>query len=465
MRRRAITLAACLWVGGVALGQDAPEGASAKLAGRDPEFLAKVNDAVARGKLWLEGRGKPDGKLHDTLADGAGHGPYPHGPTALACLTLLHAGGTPYEPAVEKGFAYLKDKWDTWVAGGKELHTPTSWKTYEVGLTLMALEARARWRPPALREKPHATDVVGGLKLKPADGEWAKQLRDFLVDTVVAHEKQRRDKTGASLTDRRGDAWSYPMSNPAGDHSNTQYAILGLKSASRMAPATKRADLRPPIEMWIWVLERFLAVQETTGPAIRRVELDRKALKDGYIVTKTTSTVDDRARGWGYNTQAPPAADALSPYQIATGSMTCVGIASVELAWSEIESAARSEFGWPPTAKPLAQAAMRAHSDAYTRAVNDGFAWLAEHFSVEKNPDHDAWHYYYLYGLERAGVLAERDVVGKHDWYREGAALLLAQQQGHGGWHTPSDGTEVATCFALLFLTRATVPVKRATTG
>ena len=254
MGRRTATIVWCLVTSSVALGQDAPDGAGIKLGGRDPEFLAKVNDAVARGKLWLEGRGQADGKLHDTLADGAGHGPYPHGPTALACLTLLHAGGTPYEPAVEKGFAYLKGKWDAWVAGGKELHTPTSWKTYEVGLTLMALEARARWRPPGLRDKPHATDVVGGLKLQPSDGEWAKQLRDFLVDGVVAHELKRRDKTGTSLTEKRGDAWSYPMSNPAGDPSNTQYAILGLKSCSppppgaqaqRPAPADRDVDLGP----------------------------------------------------------------------------------------------------------------------------------------------------------------------------------------------------------------------------
>jgi len=84
--------------------------------------------------------------------------------------------------------------------------------------------------------------------------------------------------------------------------------------------------------------------------------------------------------------------------------------------------------------------------------VNAGVHWLRENFSVTENPGHGrAQHYYYLYGLERAGMLYGTETFGKREWYAEGAQLLLDQQRGDGSWNGPVD-----TCFAILFLRRAT---------
>ena len=78
------------------------------------------------------------------------------------------------------------------------------------------------------------------------------------------------------------------------------------------------------------------------------------------------------------------------------------------------------------------------------------------------------FHYYYLYGLERAGVLADTAWVGTHDWYLEGAEFLLPAQRADGSWEQADSGQgagpfqdlgrspQVDTCFALLFLKRAT---------
>jgi hypothetical protein len=89
-------------------------------------------------------------------------------------------------------------------------------------------------------------------------------------------------------------------------------------------------------------------------------------------------------------------------------------------------------------------------------------AWefLAREFTVASNPappgageeaaaDH---HYYYLYGLERVCALAKRERIGDHDWYQEGARYLVAAQDPDGSWH----GDDIDTCWALLFLRRAT---------
>ena len=152
-------------------------------------------------------------------------------------------------------------------------------------------------------------------------------------------------------------------------------------------------------------------------------------------------------------------------YQHCTGSMTCVGIACCELAWSEIDSARKGEFGWSGDDRKVAEDAAKDLRKGYERAVNDGFAWMTTHFAVDKNPENSNWQFYYLYSLERACVLSVRANVGEHDWYREGAEHLLAHQRG-AGWQSPSgDGPENATCFAILFLTRATIPVKGAVTG
>ena len=45
------------------------------------------------------------------------------------------------------------------------------------------------------------------------------------------------------------------------------------------------------------------------------------------------------------------------------------------------------------------------------RSIQDGFAWLDHHYSVEKNPGPSAppFHYYYLYGLERAAMVRNED--------------------------------------------------------
>jgi hypothetical protein len=92
------------------------------------------------------------------------------------------------------------------------------------------------------------------------------------------------------------------------------------------------------------------------------------------------------------------------------------------------------------------------------RDIEEGLGWLAKNFSVEENPRKKRMNlHYYLYALERAGALCATDKIGTHDWYREGALVLLERQAGDGSW---GEADRVAdTCFAILFLRRATRPL------
>jgi hypothetical protein len=63
--------------------------------------------------------------------------------------------------------------------------------------------------------------------------------------------------------------------------------------------------------------------------------------------------------------------------------------------------------------------------------VLKGLDWLGKNFDVTKNPNKTQFAYlYYLYGLERVGMLYGTDRMGQHEWYPEGANHLLSTQIG-----------------------------------
>jgi hypothetical protein len=70
----------------------------------------------------------------------------------------------------------------------------------------------------------------------------------------------------------------------------------------------------------------------------------------------------------------------------------------------------------------------------------------------------DARNLYFLWTLERVGVLYNVREIGGRDWYRHAADIVLDAQQWHGGWDVRGyhDANAVVdTCLALLILKRA----------
>jgi hypothetical protein len=274
-------------------------------------------------------------------------------------------------------------------------------KTYSVGITIMALAEYGRVTKVANKEDDrYGGDANGGTLLEKPDLEWMRKLTAWLL------EQQQRNG-----------GWRYPMGGH--DLSNTQYAVLALKSASSVG-------IKVPDEAYAKALRYLLDLQQKNGKKVARYE---EVGGDGvYAAQREKVPGFDRARGWGYTAPNPD-----------TGSMTTAGVASVAICIQELRG------------KRWAKA--RAQGE---QSVRDGIAWLGENFTVTQNPGSGMqWHYYYLYGLERAGVLAGRKWIGNHDWYREGAEYLLDRQSGGGGWR----GDILETCFALLFLKRSTTPV------
>jgi hypothetical protein len=110
---------------------------------------------------------------------------------------------------------------------------------------------------------------------------------------------------------------------------------------------------------------------------------------------------------------------------------------------------------------------LRAREPAWAQdAVDRALAWLGTNFDVTSNPSQhlegeDSYHYAHLYAIERVGILSGRAEFGGKAWYARGAAYLLEEQDKSGRWRDdtcmkPED--VLGSCFALLFLKRATFP-------
>jgi hypothetical protein len=316
------------------------------------------------------------------------------GGTALSLLTLLHCDVKPTDRRIRKGFDFLRRHYDQHKA--EPPAAKSGLKVYEAAVTIMALAQLGTDREEGRGERGR-----GSVRLDEPDLRWARELTDWLVEAQATNG-----------------GWGYPA--PARtDASNSQYALLALKEARRM-------NIRVPEGVFEKALDFWLRSQEPDGPKVRRHE---ETGGDGvFTADRSVAPVWDRARGWGYRGSGQP-----------SGSMTAAGVAAMALVRTELRS----------SHKMLAA----------ERAMHDGLAWLGEHFSVAGNPGIEGrHHHYYLYGLERAGVLAGVVWMGDHRWYAEGARLLVDAQERDGGWATSEHTARgvVDPCFALLFLARST---------
>ena len=209
-------------------------------------------------------------------------------------------------------------------------------------------------------------------------------------------------KSGAS-----NGAWGYGKGSSSGDKSNTQFALLALYEA-------ERAGFKVSEPTWNRALSYWQRGQEGNG-------------------------------AWRY------------PPHLASGSMTCAGIASLLICSDQISKG---------DARVVNDKVQCCGAQEENDDIEKGLDWLAQHFSVGRNPggvpgSERLWWFYYLYALERVGRLSGRRFIGNHDWYREGAEMLVRNQEPAGSWLAVGieKDRHIATAYALLFLSKGRRPV------
>lgn len=380
----------------------------------------RVDKAVDKGQAWVKKQQQPDGSWKDKWAHA-----YATGETALSLLTLLKCGTKPEDPAIQRGFEWL-------------LAQPFK-KVYEVSVSILAVEALYSPKPdkpdPA---NPYRT-VVKKSFLKQADPrvkDWLQRATAYLVESEKADG-----------------LWAYP--DREADVSNTQFALIALKSAHRLGVKVDQ-------EVFAKAVVYFIDKQEKSGNRVVDFDVpaadnpiddveDRKAAQKTRERLKKEGTTQERpkssmsARGWSYKASWGP-----------RGSMTAAGVASLIVCKSELEN------------NPVYEKKLAAQVE---KSIRDGCAWLADRFRADANPGAEPdWLFYYLYTLERAATLSGCERLGAHDWYSEGAEVILKSQKDDGhfeeGTKGELDGNLAGSCLALLFLKRSTVPViERTATG
>ena len=122
-------------------------------------------------------------------------------------------------------------------------------------------------------------------KLKPRAKEFLKKHTEML------------------LAGRMHEAWGYPKGPDftgdwGGDLSNTQYAILGLKSAAR-------CGVKIDEDAWLRILRIVLNAQEKKGPKVRLI-VNQTPDKHGHTSVATRVA---QVRGWRYRWPRPRSQD------------------------------------------------------------------------------------------------------------------------------------------------------------
>jgi hypothetical protein len=88
-------------------------------------------------------------------------------------------------------------------------------------------------------------------------------------------------------------------------------------------------------------------------------------------------------------------------------------------------------------------------------AINRGITWLSANFAPANPILAGQSPYYMLYGVERIGALAEKQTLGRVDWYVKGRDFIRSTQKSDGSWHS-AHGIEMNTVWAILFLVKST---------
>jgi len=381
---------------------------------QDTAFREDVAKAIADGVNWLKRELKDLGRPHlKDQEDGARS--YGSGRIALALLTLLHADVPAADPIVAAAFDELR---------GRVLVD-----TYSLGVALMAMAARHAPPNEAEMLRSGALSAPKPRVLSAADKELAAQWLESLMKNL-----DTRVDAGYRLR------FNY-TAGPRFDNSVTQYGLLGLFAA-------QLCQLEVPSNRWRAAATHLMEVQDAANDRELKLSLTRyrdlRANSDsGNGKTRAVGGLVVPARGFAYQLPDRPA----------YGSMTTAGTGGLVIARAGLLQAG------------LAKADVMPKINA---AIDAGFAWLAAEFHVRCNPGFvdradDNW-YYYLYGLERTCELAGVARIQGRDWYYEGALQLLAQQGRGGAFRTEQERGLLldATCFAVLFLKRASLGV---TTG
>jgi hypothetical protein len=375
----------------------------------------RIDDAIEKGVRYLRAEIKPWGNWD--LEDGENAAGY----AALPGLALLESKVPADDPVVQKAADFVRKR------------GPDLMETYDIGLAVVFLDRLGDKRDKGLI-RSLAYRLVAGQS---SDGGWGykcpvitvteeREVEEFLKNhrpkldlfdliegdlragNVKGKERVKKGKPNEppvknALSEKvkglpivkfqQGKAMEFLGRD---DNSNTLFGLLGLWAGRRHG-----VDAELALE---FAARRFRESQRGDG-------------------------------GWGYVLKAPT-----------KNTMTCVGLLGLAMghgAAAEMVADAVSQGHIPKAAR----------DDPYIQA---GLESLGKY--IDGDPERKGLEsridVYYLWTLERVGMLYNQKNIGKKDWYRWGMKYILERQQPAGSWQIHYSAP-VDTSFSLLFLGRS----------
>ena len=403
----------------------------------------QIDDAIRKGVAYLKERFKGG------AAVGGGGGGHGIGPPALGGLALLQAGVPAGDPTVAAIAAAVRNR----------AYQET--QTYQLSLCLLFLDQLS----------------------DPADVPLIQMLAIRLL-----------------IGQTPGGGWDYACigSVPEADE---QRLRAGLRNAQLVAGGPGGAPkLHPEVEKYAQHLARNKAAGVGVNDAVVGGGGDNSntqfgllavwaARKHGVYVDPALDLIDKRflttqspqSGGWDYN-----GAGTGSPSMICAGLLgLATGLARREEkrlkadvpkkdppkdAGKADPAKANDPFFNPPARPGGDKDAPKANDpkrppDARDLAIQRGFAGLGGFLADAQrqggivNPRGNLGNrdLYFLWSLERVGVVYGADKIGGLDWYEAGADLLVRSQSPDGSWSLGSYDAEINTAFAVLFLTKSNI--------
>jgi hypothetical protein len=233
-------------------------------------------------------------------------------------------------------------------------------------------------------------------------------------DAVVNRESIRSIANYMVAHQNANGSWDYLGRTP-GDASISQYAVLGLWES-------ENAGIDIPPSVWDRAASWYMSVQSSAG-------------------------------SWNYHRDDPSYPE--------TCAMTAAGVGSLLICQRQLERYRNARRGTSTLLKAIVTT--EEHADyrpttsnaQFEQAIRRGLSWLSANFAPANHALAGRSPYYMLYGVERIGALADRETLGRVDWYAKGRDFIVSTQQADGSW--PGElGPDMNTVWAILFMTKST---------
>ena len=320
----------------------------------------EVTESRLKGVEFLKSQQQSDGSW-----EYEGH---PVGITALCTLALIENGVPVNDPQIQKGRQFVIKESDKLKS------------TYDLALATLLLSRIGDREDKSLIRK-YAARLVAG---QTSTGGWSYSC-PLASTSILSNPRARKPKVSP------------------GDNSCTQFAVLGLWTASR-----SNIDIE---QSMVGVARRFVESQNEDG-------------------------------GWSYRL---PTEDKEEPSK---NSMTLAGLFCLTVARATkiraMEEEEEKETGTRGETQKEGESLISDPIFAKGLEMAGKYAAGIRTSSAK----------YFLWSTERVGVLLGLEKLGDTDWFSKGADVLIKTQKEDGGWEN-SRGKLVDTSFAILFLRKA----------